>query len=198
MYAEEQSLFILKQLQKEVMTERMHYDFLNTMIRQPYIKQPITMDAVHDLFIYFYFEETPVLDSEKALMFLLRHFVVDFTMKYKNFERIRLHTINQVIPAYVASVLTINAYLDVYEEIRPQLSEEELHVFMKFADESLSLFLLDPERYPRQLVQTETKILQLMRERIQQQTQFNEEVEHIIRFIQQYTFDAYRLFDALK
>ncbi|MGN7477281.1 serine protease [Solibacillus silvestris] len=192
------SLFLLTEQQQHQFSKLEHYDYFFHLIRHDFHGLSFANLSVSDIWAYFYFEEVPVINSEHALIFLLRNFMLNEVIISQKFKRLKKSTIGSYTNALMASVLTVNLFLDSLLEALRTLPKEQYSLYMKFESSSKQLFndrFSAYEHYPKKLVQIETAILKSLRQYIWQNDKlFDQRKLKVVRLIDEITIIERELF----
>lgn len=195
------SLFILKEEQLTQFKQLEHFDYFFHLIRHDFAHLSFAHDSVGDIWVYFYFEEEPVINSEHALIFLLRNFILNEVLISSKFKRLKNSTIGSFTNALMASVLTVNLFLDYLRVVLETLPKEQYDLYMKFENSSKQLFndrFFEYEHYPKKLVQIETAIIKGLRRHLEENTaNYSDCKRKAIRFMDQFTIIKRELYDPL-
>ncbi|MEK4386158.1 serine protease [Solibacillus sp. FSL W7-1464] len=195
------SLFILKEQQMEQFKQLEHFDYFFHLIRHDFAHLSFARYSVKDVWMYFYFEEEPVINSEHALIFLLRNFILNEVLISPKLKRLKKVTVGSFTNALMASVMTINLYLDYLREVLGMLPEDQYDLYMKFENSSKQLFndrFYEYEHYPRKLVQIETIIIKRLRQHLEDNpVKYNDCQQKVIRFMDQYSIIKRELYEPL-
>lgn len=195
------SLFILKEEQLTQFKQLEHFDYFFHLIRHDFAHLSFAHDSVGDIWVYFYFEEEPVINSEHALIFLLRNFILNEVLISSKFKRLKNSTIGSFTNALMASVLTVNLFLDYLRVVLETLPKEQYNLYMKFENSSKQLFndrFFEYEHYPKKLVQIETAIIKGLRRHLEENTaNYSDCKRKVIRFMDQFTIIKRELYDPL-
>lgn len=183
------SLFFLNEAQKQQYSLWYHFDYYFSLVRHDFLNTPYVMLTMADFGVFYYYDDQslPIINSENALVFLLRHFMLDTVMRNAKLQRMKAVTVGNPIQTLIAAAATTNLFLDGLREIYQGLAKEDLAFFSKYANNSLPLHdprFLQSEGYPKRLVQFETTILKELRSWIQQnEVFFAENVQKLIRML---------------
>lgn len=195
------SLFILSEHQLEQFRQLEHFDYFFHLIRQDFAHLSFASYSVSDVWIYFYFEEEPVINSEHALIFLLRNFILNEILISAKFKRVKKATIGSFTNALMASVLTVNLFLDYLREVLETLPKEQYDLYLKFENSSKQLFndrFYEYEHYPKKLVQIETAIIKSLRQHLEDNAaKYNDCERKVIRFMDQFSIIKRELYEPL-
>lgn len=185
------SLFILNEQQLEQFKQLEHYDYFFHLIRHDFAHLSFAKYSVSDVWVYFYFEEEPVINSEHALIFLLRNFILNEVLISSKFKRLKNATVGSFMNALMASVMTINLYLDYLRDVLGTLPKDHYDLYMKFENSSKQLYndrFYEYEHYPKKLVQVETTIVKSLRTYLaENETKYIDYKNKVIRFMDQFS-----------
>lgn len=195
------SLFILNEQQLEQFKQLEHYDYFFHLIRHDFAHLSFAKYNVSDVWVYFYFEEEPVINSEHALIFLLRNFILNEVLISTKFKRLKKATVGSFTKALMASVMTVNLFLDYLREVLETLPKEQYDLYMKFENSSKQLFngrFYEYEHYPKKLVQIETTIIKSLRDYLaDNETKYADSKQKVIRFMDQFSIIKRELYEPL-
>lgn len=90
------SLFILNEQQLEQFKQLEHYDYFFHLIRHDFAHLAFVKYSVSDILVYFYFDEEPVINSEHALIFLIRHFLLNEVLISSKFKRLKKQRLGRI------------------------------------------------------------------------------------------------------
>ena len=193
------SLFILSEQQKQDCEELQYYDLYFSLMRHEYMNNTVTISTMYDIWIYYYYEEQALYNSELTMIYLLRHYVVDKVLNTPKFQRIKMHTVGSYTKSLIAAALTVNIFCDINRKILVDISKEELALILKYSNSTRIIFesvLQKLNTYPKQLVHIETKMLQLMRQYINEhEEEFAEKIIEVVKFMDQYALDEKDIFE---
>lgn len=195
------SLFILNEQQLEQFKQLENYDYFFHLIRHDFAHFAFVKYSVSDILVYFYFDEEPVINSEHALIFLIRHFILNEVLISSKFKRLKKATVGSCTNALMASVMTVNLFLDYFREVFKTIPKEQYDLYMKFENSSKQLFhdrFYKYEHYPKKLVQIETTIIKSLRDFLTANETKYEEAQHtVIRFMDQFSIIKRELYEPL-
>ena len=195
------SLFIITEQQVEQFKQLEHFEYFFHLIRHDFTHLSFANDSVSDIWIYFYFEEEPVINSEHALIFLLRNFILNEVLISSKFKRLKKATVGSFTKALMASVMTVNLFLDTLREVLETLTKEQYDLYMKFENSSKQLFndrFYEYEHYPKKLVQIETAIIKRLRQYLEDNTElYNDSKQNVVRFMDQFSIIKQELYEPL-
>ncbi|MER2030378.1 MAG: serine protease [Solibacillus sp.] len=195
------SLFILNEQQLEQFEQLEHYDYFFHLIRHDFAHLSFAKYSVSDVWIFFYFEEEPVINSEHALIFLLRNFILNEALISSKFKRLKNATVGSYTKALMASVMTVNLFLDYLREVLETLPKDQYDLYLKFENSSKQLFndrFYEYEHYPKKLVQIETTIIKSLRDYLgDNETKYADCKNKVIRFMDQFTIIKRELYEPL-
>lgn len=195
------SLFILTEQQLEQFKQLEHFEYFFHLIRHDFTHLSFAKDSVSDVWIYFYFKEEPVINSEYALIFLLRNFILNEILVSSKLKRLKKTTVGSYTNALMASVMTVNLFLDLLRDVLESLSKEQYDLYMKFENSSKQLFndrFYEYEHYPKKLVQIETIIIKDLRQYLEENAAiYNDFKQKVIRFMDQFSIIKRELYEPL-
>lgn len=195
------SLFILNEQQLEQFKQLEHYDYFFHLIRHDFAHLSFAKYSVSDVWVYFYFEEEPVINSEYALIFLLRNFILNEVLINSKFKRLKNATVGSFTNALMASVMTINLFLDYLRDVLGTLPKDQYDLYMKFENSSKQLYndrFYEYEHYPKKLVQIETTIVKSLRTYLaENETKYIDNKHKVIRFMDQFSIIKRELYEPL-
>lgn len=195
------SLFILNEQQIEQLKQLEHFEYFFNLIRHDFAHLSFAKYSVSDVWVYFYFDEEPVINSEHALIFLLRHFILNEVLISPKFKRLKKATVGSFTNALMAAVMTVNLFLDYLREVHETLPKEQYDLYMKFENSSKQLFhdrFYQYEHYPKKLVQIETTIIKSLRDYLaDNETKYADSQQKVIRFMDQFSIIKRELYEPL-
>lgn len=195
------SLFILNEQQLEQFKQLEHYDYFFHLIRHDFAHLSFAKYSVSDVWIFFYFDEEPVINSEHALIFLLRNFILNEALISSKFKRLKNATVGSYTKALMASVMTVNLFLDYLREVLETIPKDQYDLYMKFENSSKQLFndrFYEYEHYPKKLVQIETTIIKSLRDYLgHKEMKYADCKNKVIRFMDQFTIIKRELYEPI-
>lgn len=198
------SLFFLNEVQEQNYSQWHHFDYYFSLLRHDFLNTPYVMLTMADFGVFYYYDDQslPIINSENALVFLLRHFMLDTVLKNAKLQRMRAVTVGNPIQSLIAAAATTNLFLDGLRDVYRGLAKEDLVFFSKYANNSLPLHdprFLQSEGYPKRLVQLETTILKALRSWIQQnQELFAENVQKLVRMLDEISIIEKELYNEFQ
>lgn len=176
-----------------------HYDFYFHLIRHRFFQHPYAKYSVADFWVFYYYEEIPVTNSENTLIYLFRQFLLESVLKDSRFKRIKKSTIDSNARSMMAAAVTMNIFLDCLREIAHKIDVKEMEFVLKFMENTRELYhprFESYENYPKRLVQLETKLIQMVQEYMQEhEALLAQRKQDAVQFIDQITIIERELFD---
>ena len=196
----QEALFLLSQEQRKNYEQLHQYEYYFYLLRHDFVDKLYVQYSMADLWTYFYFDKLPIVHSENALFYILRHYLLDNTMKNPNFDRVKRGTVGSTIRALIAAASTMNLYLDHLRTILPNLPQADFDFYEKFSMNKRILFdqrFMEYEHYPKRLIQIDTIIMKELRELTNTQCpQFNQKIEEMKKLIAQMALVERDFFDT--
>lgn len=135
-----QSIFVLDESLQKFVEDLPNYRSIYGMIRHDFADNPIMRALAYDLTIFYYTKELPLYNNDHSLMHLFRKFLVDFSAKEANFQRIRNHVRGNKMNAIFSAVYTVNVFSDYMREIINQLDYTSLQYWSSLQNEGSQTF----------------------------------------------------------
>lgn len=193
------SLFLLNEQQRNQFSKLEYYDYFYHLIHPDFHSLSFANFSLSDFWVYYHFEEVPIINSEHALHYLLRNFMLNEVLISSKFKRLKKTTIGSYTNSLMAAVLTVNLFMDILSELLSSIPKEESDFYMKFENSSKQLFndrFATYEHYPKKLVLIETMIIKSMRGYLEQyEATYTERKLNVIRFMDQFTITKRELFE---
>ncbi len=158
---EDQMMFIVKEDEKVDALGLQDFHVLFHMLRPEVIDNEFAKNCVIDIFYYLYFENVPCINPDVASIFIARKSYLDWVMQTKEFECLKVKTINKKDKSLLFSVQIANAIIDAYRTIIKQYSIEDIQLINRFTGYKVKLFtasFLQETDYPERFVLLETEV----------------------------------------
>lgn len=185
-----QSIFVLGQNELEAYEALLKHDVYFSMIRPEFLNKPILEKLMLDIALTYYLEERPIYEPRLAMIFLLRHALMDEILTNPSFQRIRKNTEGDIAFAFIMAVMTLNLFIDLAQT---ELAAEDLQQVMQIVnlnEQSEEIFTIGFKQYnsyPKDLVQLETRFIQILRKYIlKEQVSYNKKIRKLVRFADEY------------
>lgn len=154
-------LFLVEENESIEALELQDYNILLQMLRPEYIDNAFAISCVVDIFYYLYFKDVPSINSKAANIFVARKKYLDWVMQTKEFESLKVITVNKKDKSLLVSVHIVNAVIDAYFKVIKQYSNEDIQLITRYLGHKATIFsapFLHDTNYPSKLVRLETEV----------------------------------------
>ena len=110
---------------------------------------------------YLYFEDVPSINQDAAAIFVARKNYIDWVMQTKEFEQLKVKTLNKKDKSLIVAVQIVNAIVDAYLTVIKQYSDEEIQLVNRFTGYKATIFtapFLQDTDYPHKFLTLELSI----------------------------------------
>ena len=121
-------MFIVKENETIDSLGLQDYHVLLQMLRPEVIDNEFAINCVVDIFYYLYLEELPSINQQAAKIFVARKNYIDWVMQTKEFEQLKVKTLNKKDKSLIVSVQIVNAIVDAYLTVIKQYSDEDIQL----------------------------------------------------------------------
>lgn len=195
------SLFVLSEAQQQQYMQWHHYEIYFGLLRHEFLHTPYALLTMADFTVFYYYDakELPIINSENALLFLLRNSMLDIVMKNQKLQRLKMMTKGNSVQSLIAAAATTNIFLDGLREVFQQLTKEEVDFFSKYANNIEELYdqrFINNDGYPKRLVLLETFILKQLGQWIYDNNElFMDSIQQAIRMMDEISIIERELFN---
>lgn len=194
------SVFSLNDEQLRDVERALSLDNIIAMVRPGYSETPQYIGGFQDFFIFFYYEELPLFDSELTLIYMTRYEIIQAFAKTATVKAMKAMTVGNLEHALLAAVTCTNIYIDIFQNvIRQTLPPEHVKFHETFAYADWQHFFNKQfqkiESYPKLFVQVQSEIIKQFWAYIRTQSDaFERELLKAKQFLQAYVMTEMRLF----
>ena len=154
-------MFIVKENETIDSLGLQDYHVLLQMLRPEVIDNEFAISCVVDIFYYLYLEDVPSINQDAAAIFVARKNYIDWVMQTKEFECLKVKTVNQKDKSLIVAVQIVNAIIDAYLTVIKQYSDEEIQLVNRFTGYKATIFtapFLQDTDYPHKFLTLELSI----------------------------------------
>lgn len=196
------SIFSLNEEQLAVVEHALSLKNITAMMRPGFAHVPQYIGGLQDFFIYFYYEEPPLYNSEMTLIYMTRSEIVQAFVKSPTVKSMKTMTATHLERSLLAALLCTNIYTDIFQNVtRPQLSEEHIAFHETFALADSQHFFNKQfqtiESYPSLFVNVQSNIIKCFWAYIRNEPQlFERDLVKAKQFLQSFTLTEMRVFTS--
>lgn len=195
------SVFLLTEEQFQHVEHALSLDYLIALVRPGYSTPAQYVGGLQDFFIYFYYEELPLYNSELTLIYMTRYEIIQAFAKTVTVRTMKTMTAGHLERALFAAILCTNIYIDIFRQfIQPQLKKEHAQFHETFSNADSEHFFDKSfqtiESYPKLFVHVQSEIIKLFWTYIRtEQHAFEKSLLQAKSLLQSYTLTEIRLFE---
>lgn len=195
------SVFMLTDTQLQNVEHALSLDYLIALVRPGFSTPAQYVGGLQDFFIHFYYEESPLYNSELTLIYMTRYEIIQAFAKAPTVKSMKAMTANHLERALFAAILCTNIYVDIFCHFtKPQLKKEHRQFHEAFSNADSQHFFdksfQNIESYPKLFVYVQSEIIKLFWTYIRtEHGAFEKALAEAKQLLQAYTLTEIRLFE---